>query len=84
MPPCKPRRGHSAKGPGARRQTKLGWWPQRGLATTRLAPWQGNPKEGPALQAATRVGDESASQFSREYHRLFGMPPGKDNGPNLR
>jgi len=28
--------------------------------------------------AATRVGYESASQFSREYSRLFGAPPGRD------
>jgi len=34
-----------------------------------------------ATQVATigfAVGYESASQFSREYSRLFGMPPGKD------
>jgi transcriptional regulator GlxA family with amidase domain len=24
------------------------------------------------------VGYESASQFSREYRRLFGLPPGQD------
>ncbi len=28
--------------------------------------------------AAVRVGYESASQFSREYHRLFGKPPLRD------
>lgn len=27
---------------------------------------------------AVRVGYESASQFSREYSRLFGQPPGRD------
>jgi transcriptional regulator GlxA family with amidase domain len=27
---------------------------------------------------AHMVGYESASQFSREYARLFGMPPGRD------
>jgi transcriptional regulator GlxA family with amidase domain len=33
------------------------------------------------MDAATvghRVGYESASQFSREYNRLFGAPPAKD------
>ncbi len=29
-------------------------------------------------EAASRVGYESTSQFSREYKRLFGIPPGKD------
>lgn len=29
-------------------------------------------------QAAFAVGYESASQFSREYSRLFGLPPSKD------
>ncbi len=28
--------------------------------------------------AAFRVGYESASQFSREYRRLFGEPPARD------
>jgi AraC-like DNA-binding protein len=28
--------------------------------------------------AAVRVGYESASQFSREYRRLFGAPPQRD------
>lgn len=31
-----------------------------------------------AATAAFRVGYESASQFSREYRRLFGAPPSKD------
>ncbi|MDH2436301.1 AraC family transcriptional regulator [Pokkaliibacter sp. MBI-7] len=31
-----------------------------------------------AGSAATRVGYESASQFSREYSRLFGNPPNRD------
>ena len=31
-----------------------------------------------AAEAAGRVGYESASQFSREYRRLFGDPPGRD------
>jgi AraC-like DNA-binding protein len=31
-----------------------------------------------AATAAHRVGYESASQFSREYSRLFGAPPGRD------
>jgi AraC-like DNA-binding protein len=31
-----------------------------------------------ASSAALRVGYESASQFSREYRRLFGEPPHRD------
>lgn len=31
-----------------------------------------------ASEAAFQVGYESPSQFSREYHRLFGLPPLKD------
>lgn len=31
-----------------------------------------------ALSTATRVGYESASQFSRDYRRLFGEPPQRD------
>lgn len=31
-----------------------------------------------AGSAAFRVGYESASQFSREYHRMFGQPPKRD------
>jgi AraC-like DNA-binding protein len=31
-----------------------------------------------AASAAFRVGYESASQFNREYRRLFGVPPGRD------
>ncbi|WP_222116984.1 helix-turn-helix domain-containing protein, partial [Shewanella algae] len=31
-----------------------------------------------ATQASNLVGYESASQFSREYSRLFGLPPQKD------
>ena len=31
-----------------------------------------------AGNAGTRVGYESASQFSREYNRLFGFPPQQD------
>lgn len=31
-----------------------------------------------ALSTAYQVGYESASQFSREYARLFGLPPGRD------
>ena len=31
-----------------------------------------------AAEAADRVGYESPSQFSREYRRLFGMPPQRD------
>jgi AraC-like DNA-binding protein len=33
-----------------------------------------------AGSAALRVGYESASQFSREYSRLFGAPPQRDIG----
>ena len=31
-----------------------------------------------AAEAAYRVGYESPSQFSREYRRMFGVPPRKD------
>jgi transcriptional regulator GlxA family with amidase domain len=31
-----------------------------------------------ATTVALRVGDASPSQFSREYRRLFGLPPVKD------
>jgi AraC-like DNA-binding protein len=31
-----------------------------------------------AASAALRVGYESATQFNREYRRLFGMPPIRD------
>ncbi|HNL22131.1 MAG TPA: AraC family transcriptional regulator, partial [Rhodocyclaceae bacterium] len=31
-----------------------------------------------AATVARRVGYESPSQFSREYRRLFGAPPGQD------
>jgi transcriptional regulator GlxA family with amidase domain len=31
-----------------------------------------------AVSTAYRVGYESASQFSREYARVFGNPPGRD------
>lgn len=31
-----------------------------------------------AAETAFRVGYESASQFNREYRRLFGLPPGQD------
>jgi AraC-like DNA-binding protein len=31
-----------------------------------------------AAHAAYRVGYESASQFSREYARMFGQPPKRD------
>ncbi|WP_170314881.1 AraC family transcriptional regulator [Saccharibacillus brassicae] len=33
---------------------------------------------GEAADAAFRVGYESSSQFSREYSRLFGLPPARD------
>ncbi|WP_363662994.1 AraC family transcriptional regulator [Mesorhizobium sp.] len=33
---------------------------------------------GGAAQVAFTVGYESASQFSREYSRQFGLPPGRD------
>ena len=32
-----------------------------------------------ASRASTRVGYESASQFSREYNRMFGSPPARDS-----
>lgn len=31
-----------------------------------------------AIEVAFRVGYESPSQFSREYSRLFGLPPKED------
>lgn len=31
-----------------------------------------------AATASHRVGYESPSQFNREYHRLFGLPPVRD------
>ena len=31
-----------------------------------------------AAEAGFRVGYESPSKFSREYHRMFGAPPRKD------
>jgi AraC-like DNA-binding protein len=34
--------------------------------------------QGTAAETAFAVGYESASQFSREYKRLFGAPPGQD------
>lgn len=36
-----------------------------------------------SVSAALDVGYESATQFNREYRRLFGLPPGKD-AANLR
>jgi AraC-like DNA-binding protein len=33
---------------------------------------------GPAVIAGHRAGYSSASQFSREYRRLFGAPPARD------
>jgi AraC-like DNA-binding protein len=32
----------------------------------------------PASQAAFAVGYESVPQFTREYGRMFGLPPGRD------
>jgi AraC-like DNA-binding protein len=37
-----------------------------------------------AASAAHRVGYESPSQFSREYRRLFGEPPGRDAARGLQ
>ena len=37
-----------------------------------------------AASAAHRVGYESPSQFSREYRRMFGAPPGRDVSGALR
>ncbi len=34
----------------------------------------------PANRAAFAVGYESVSQFTREYVRMFGLPPGRDKG----
>jgi AraC-like DNA-binding protein len=33
---------------------------------------------GERVEAAYKVGYESPSQFSREYHRMFGAPPKQD------
>ena len=35
-------------------------------------------RDMPASRAAFEVGYESVSQFTREYGRLFGLPPAKD------
>ena len=32
------------------------------------------------MAAAFEVGYESATQFSRDYARVFGLPPGQDVG----
>jgi AraC-like DNA-binding protein len=37
-----------------------------------------------AETAAFKVGYESASQFSREYSRMFGQPPRRDIESTLR
>ncbi len=42
-----------------------------------------NGEEDDATSVALRVGYESSSQFSREYRRLFGLPPIQD-AKNLR
>jgi transcriptional regulator GlxA family with amidase domain len=34
--------------------------------------------QGDAQATAHRVGYESASQFSRKYARMFGLPPARD------
>jgi AraC-like DNA-binding protein len=34
----------------------------------------------PVSRAAFEVGYESVSQFTREYGRMFGLPPGRDMG----
>ena len=36
------------------------------------------PARYSVAEAARQVGYESPSQFSREYSRLFGAPPGRD------
>ncbi|OAB43309.1 hypothetical protein PBAT_18555 [Paenibacillus antarcticus] len=35
-------------------------------------------ESGDATEVAYRIGYESASQFSREYSRMFGFPPKAD------
>ncbi|ROM85455.1 AraC family transcriptional regulator [Pseudomonas brassicacearum] len=35
------------------------------------------------MAAAFEVGYESATQFSRDYARVFGLPPGQDAGRML-
>ena len=32
----------------------------------------------PVSRAALEVGYESVTQFTREYGRMFGLPPGRD------
>ena len=39
-------------------------------------------EEGPASQVAFSVGYESVPQFTREYARMFGLPPGRDRSGN--
>jgi len=45
------------------------------LQQARLALVSGG---GDVAEVAHAVGYDSASQFSREYRRLFGAPPGRD------
>ena len=65
---------------------------RRFKAVTNLSPWQ-YQKGGRLLQARTlmanaksvmaaafEVGYESATQFSRDYARVFGLPSGQDAG----
>jgi AraC-like DNA-binding protein len=42
------------------------------------APRQLLSRETEVARAALNVGYESPSQFSREYRRLFGVPPSRD------
>lgn len=66
-------------------------WHQRFKAVTTMSPLQFQKQLrleearrlmlADGMEAATaghRVGDESPSQFSREYRRLFGVPPRRE------
>ncbi|WP_429352732.1 helix-turn-helix domain-containing protein [Paraburkholderia sp. 32] len=44
------------------------------IQARRLMMWEGVS----ASSAAFSVGYESVQQFTREYRRMFGLPPGKD------
>ena len=67
-------------GPGATALTRipralssLGWH-----AVCMFPPWDRTVPEDACGSPGYRVGYDSASQFSREYRRQFGLPPGRD------
>ena len=51
---------------------------RRGRLTAQARPGARNQSPADASAAAMRVGYESASQFSREFKRYFGVTPGED------